>query len=115
MNIKLECFSQPEGEDQGFYVLRGGDNWASVEGHASEWLAIASFLLGKTAGKTIYFKRCASVKREKVFEFWSPRNASSDRDYVSILTEEAKELADQIIKVLMENGEKIVLEVVKDW
>lgn len=71
-----------------WYVLRGGGNWASVEGEACQWRAIAK---GLREGKPVRFKRCA-IDREG--GLYSPRNAHSDRDIVRV--PEPNVLADQI-------------------
>lgn len=94
----------PDGE--GFYVLRGGRNWASVEGHASEWAEIAAAI---GAGKRCSFKRCAVAPDRGGFAFHSPRNACSDADTVWMDAAEAKALAARIAAVLRDHGEPCVM------
>ena len=94
----------PDGE--GFYVLRGGSNWASVEGHASEWAEIATAI---KAGRPAQFRRCAVAPDRGGFAFWSPRNACSPSDTVWVDAADAKALAARIVAVLREHGEPCVL------
>ena len=83
------------GED--FYVLLGAKNWACVEGYAAEWEAIAAALA--TRGR-VSFKRCAVAPSKGGWQFWSPRNAHNDEDYVWIPESECDGLAAHILEVL---------------
>lgn len=94
--------------EEGFYSLRGGSNWASIEGHASEWLAIASAI---KARRRESFKRVAVATGTGpgfAVTLWSPRNAASDRDHVELDADEADALAAQIVACLRGHGESCV-------
>lgn len=95
----------PDGE--GFYVLRGGTNWASVEGHASEWLAIADAIRRRVY---LGFRRCAvSPTADGGARFWSPRNAASPHDTVEMDRADADRFAATILDALRAAGEACVV------
>ena len=89
-----------------WYVLRGGTNWASVEGEAEEWLEIAC---GIIAGKNVHHRRCAAYRDDAGYTFSSPRNSTSERDSVWMDHDEAKVLAKQIVDTLRADGHECVI------
>lgn len=105
MNYTLELAWGRDGDKEGFYVLHGGINWASVEGHASEWYEIA---MGILDGKSVAFRRCASYPESGEWKFSSPRNACFESDIVVMNDSEARKFSSYIIEVLCENGEECV-------
>lgn len=103
---ELEQVWAAEGDGEGFYALRGGSNWATVEGHAAEWLALAAAIRGR---RYEGFRRCAVSAPKDVFvSFWSPRNAVGPNDHVEMDLADADALAAQIVAVLREAGEACV-------
>lgn len=87
-----------------WYSLEGGSNWASIEGPAEEWLAIAAALRARGSAS---FKRCAvshSAGTGFVAALWSPRNAYSINDYVELTAAEADALAAGIVGALRAAG-----------
>lgn len=81
-------------DDSDFFRLTGGSNWATVEGSADEWLAIADALDELRDG--VRFKRCALSKDPGGWELYSPRNASGPSDCVVLTWGEGEELAQRI-------------------
>ncbi len=88
-------------EDTGlsdWFALRGGSNWASIEGPRGEWEQIAA---GLEARKGVFFKRCAAAwDMAASVKMWSPRNAAGPSDYVELAAAEADALAKQIRQFL---------------
>jgi hypothetical protein len=94
---------------EGFYVMRGGTNWASVEGHADEWAALATWLKNPDT-RGCGFKRCAVYQKGPNIAFYSPRNATGENDHVLMTAQEAKEFASEIVQVLVLHGEVCAFE-----
>jgi hypothetical protein len=82
----------------GWYVLEGGGNRASVEGTATEWREVADALRSGKGGA--HFKRLAAHKSGDTWAFWSPRNATSESDRALVAVKHGPALADHIDKVL---------------
>lgn len=102
MNLTLE---RSLGDDSDWWSLRGGGNWASVEGTADEWREVARLLF---AGKLATFygssSRCAVRVDETGAVLWSPRNKSGDRDDVVVPSRDMARLAAEILSALPERG-----------
>lgn len=100
----LEVFSRPTPEGSGWYVLRGGGNWASIEGDGGQWAEIAEAMRARLRRQ---FKRVAVAGAGPGFAvtLWSPRNAIGANDHVELTAAEADALADRIVVVLRQAGE----------
>lgn len=80
-----------------WYVLEGGANWASIEGDASEWIAVANALRHRDS---VRFKRLACTKTDKGWDLYAPRNACGSRDTVHLPEKDGAALADDIARCL---------------
>lgn len=90
-------------DDSDWYVLRGGGNWASVEGPRDEWVAIAAAidewaaLAGAVAWNTVLsYRRCAVEFTMRGLRFWSPRNACSPEDCIAVPEDDVSRLVANI-------------------
>jgi hypothetical protein len=91
---------------ESWYALRGGSNWACIEGSAEEWADVASSITNRQG---IIFRRLACFPVEVAgFDFWSPRNAMGESDTVFMTDEEAKEFAKVITQTLREDGHECI-------
>lgn len=82
-----------DSDGDGWFVLQGGTGWASVEGTAEEWRAIA---LGLLMGESVSYRRCAYDAAR--MELHSPRNAVGEHDCTKVADPAA--LAIEIRRVL---------------
>lgn len=103
MKTTIEQVWEPGIDTEGFYNLKFGSFDTNVEGWASEWLAIADAIRQRVR---CYFKRCAVRYEDGYFKFLTPRNAYSPDDYTSLSSREADELAENIVTVLRDAGER---------
>ena len=103
MALRLEQCWEDDDESGGWYAIRGGGQWASIEGTAVQWREMAIGLRNKT---DVNHRRCALYWRDDIGSMLSPRNAVGDDDRVLVwFGKESAELADQIEKLLTDCGE----------
>lgn len=85
-----------------WYVLEGGNNWACIEGEYAEWHLVAHNLVVDGPDATLAsFRRLCVRRLGGRLIAWSPRNARSEEDYVTIASPE--ELSKQILRLLSES------------
>ena len=93
--------------EEGFYALRGGTNWASIEGHASEWLEVAKAL--RDRGRAHFARVAVGEWRPGMGStLWSPRNACGPNDHVELTHDESLRLSENIVRMLWEHDEECV-------
>ncbi len=90
-----------QGPFEDWFVLRGGKNWASLEGTAADWRGIAKALVER---RNYSEKRIAVRFKDDVATLYSPRNAVGEND--SVVVDDCPALAQHIEDELRNYGQR---------
>lgn len=114
-------YSLEETLDDWFSLKRPEDTlWSQVEGSAEEWLQVlealadCSIICGRCR---IRFRRLAVewMSKAELYDFWSPRNATSEECHVLMMIGEANEFVDRELPRVRQHIAGQLAEAFKDW